>query len=307
MRIVSLIPSGTEMLHALGLGRYQVGRSHECDFPACVRSLPACTRADLPVDVASGEIDRLVKDRARRALSIYHVFASQIAELQPTHIVTQTQCDVCAVSLDDVHAALRGEFAADAQILALTAADLNGIWNDIEIVAAGCGVNRAGWELKHSLRRRIEQIASRAGAAERKPRVACLEWLDPVMSAGNWVPELLSHVNAHCLFAEAGHHSPYMTWQELAAADPDLIVALPCGFDIERTRAEMMPFAQNEQWRNLRAARHGHVVLADWNQYMNRPGPRIVESLLIFAEICHPEIFPPSLEGAGWQRLPAGC
>jgi iron complex transport system substrate-binding protein len=300
VRIVSLIASASEIVHSLGLTPYQVGRSHECDFPDEVRRLPVCTTPSFSVDGDSAEIDRRVKERLVNALSVYEVFQDVLESLQPTHIVTQTQCRVCAVSLEDVERALAGSLASRPKLVSLEPNALADIWSDIRRVAAACGVEAKGDEVAQTLQDRMAQIAARAKRAPRRPRVACIEWHEPLMAAGNWVPELVDLAGGENLFGKAGLHSPWMTWEELAAADPDVIITMPCGFDLERTRREMYWLTDRPEWRKLRAVESGEVYLADGNQYMNRPGPRIVESLQILAEILHPGLFAAKLRGVGW-------
>jgi len=303
LRLLPLISSATEIVHALGLGSFQVGRSHECDFPASVLSLPICTKPAIPVNGSSAEIDALVKDRLRRALSVYDVDAALIRRLAPTHIITQTQCEVCAVSLSDVERALQIEFQTRAQVVSLQPFALADLWADIRRVAAACGCQDAAAQLVSALQGRMAAIQQKAKSAARTPTVAAIEWLEPLMAAGNWVPELIQMANGRNLFGIAGRHAPWLTWEQLREADPDAIVVLPCGFDLARARSEMHWLTERPDWRDMRAVRTGNVFLCDGNQYMNRPGPRLVESLQIFAEILHPELFPPALEHTGWERL----
>lgn len=302
-RIVSLIASATEIVHALGLGEWQVGRSHECDYPPAVTSLPVCTRPSFPIDGSSAEIDRLVKEKLAGALSIYEVFVPVLEQLQPTHIITQTQCRVCAVSLEDVERALAGSLTTRPRVVPLEPNALADIWSDIRRVADACNVSAAGESLVSALCTKMHSIASRASSTERRPRVACIEWPEPLMAAGNWIPELVEIANAENLFGQAGIHSPWMSWEQLTAADPDVIVAMPCGYDLEKTQAEMHWLTSRPGWNQLGAVQHGEVYLVDGNQYMNRPGPRVVESLRILAEILHPETFEPTLQGTGWLHL----
>jgi iron complex transport system substrate-binding protein len=303
-RIVSLIASATEIVHVLGLGPEQVGRSHECDFPDEVRALPICTTPSFEIDGSSAEIDRRVKERVANALSVYEVFQDTLERLQPTHIVTQTQCRVCAVSLEDVERALAGSISSRPKLVALEPNALDDIWSDIYRVASACGVTSRGEEVVTSLREQVRGISMRAHSSARRPRVACIEWHEPLMAAGNWVPELVKLAAGENLFGQAGLHSPWMSWDDLVAADPDVIISMPCGFDLERTRRELYWLTERPAWAKLRAVGAGQVYLADGNQYLNRPGPRIVASLEILAEILHPELFDPSLEGRAWQKWP---
>jgi iron complex transport system substrate-binding protein len=303
LRIVSLIASATEIVNALDLTPFQVGRSHECDYPDEIRALPVCTTPSFPVEGNSAEVDARVKERVVNALAVYDVFDGVLDRLQPTHVITQTQCRVCAVSLEDVERALAGSVSSRPKLVALEPNALADIWTDIRRVAVACGVAAKGEEVVRALQDRMEEIAIRATQAARRPRIACIEWHEPLMAAGNWVPELIELAGGENLFGKAGVHSPWMTWDELAESDPDVIVTMPCGFDLERTRREMYWLTDRPGWNERRAVRGGAVYLADGNQYMNRPGPRIVESLQILAEILHPDLFEPKLKGAAWQPL----
>ncbi|MBV9404286.1 MAG: cobalamin-binding protein [Acidobacteriaceae bacterium] len=302
LRLLPLISSATEIVHALGLGRFQVGRSHECDYPESVTALPICTRPAIAVSGSSAEIDRLVKERVAAALSVYEVDARTIRSLRPTHILTQTQCKVCAVSLEDVERALQKEFSIDAEVIALEPYALRDVWKDIRRVASACDCAESGATLIETLQERMCAIERCAKNGLRK-RVAAIEWLEPLMAGGNWVPELIQMANGENLFGTAGEHSPWMTWDELLEADPDVIIALPCGFDLARTRREMHWLTERPTWNELRAVREGNVFVCDGNQFLNRPGPRLVESLQILAEILHSDVFEPKLEHVGWERL----
>ena len=302
LRIVSLIASASEIVHSLDLTPFQVGRSHECDFPEEIRALPVCTSPSFPVEGNSREIDQRVKERVVNALSVYEVFQPLLDQVQPTHIITQTQCRVCAVSLEDVERALAGTVTSRPKLVSLEPNCLDDIWADIRRVACDCGVAAKGDEVVRSLQGRMENISRQACGSSLRPRVACIEWHEPLMAAGNWVPELVKLAGAENLFGKAGLHSPWMSWDELVAADPDVIITTPCGFDLARTRSEMYWLTDRTEWAKLRAVKERQVYLADGNQYMNRPGPRVVESLQIFAEILHPEAFGPKLEGQAWER-----
>jgi iron complex transport system substrate-binding protein len=309
MRTVSLIASATEIVCALGFRESLVGRSHECDFPDDVRSLPACTEPRFDTQVPSGAIDRGVKNLLWKALSVYGVDAARLRELRPDLIVTQSQCEVCAVSLRDVEHAVGDWTGARPRIVSLRPNALADVLDDIARVAEALGAPERGAALVGRLRDRLELIAAAALRLPSRPRVACVEWIEPLMAAGNWMPELVEMAGGDNLFGEAGRHSPWMRWEDLRDADPDVILVLPCGFDIARTRAEMPALTGRPGWADLAAVRAGRVVLADGNQYFNRPGPRLAESLEILAEILHPETFRFGHEGTGWRRLedPAGA
>lgn len=302
-RIVSLLPSATEIVCALGAGGQLVGRSHECDFPAHVTSLPVCTEAQIGTKATSAVIDRDVKDLLARALSIYRVDVARLESLAPDVLVSQDQCEVCAVSRSDLESALSDAVKQKASIVSLTAANIEGLWRDIAETAAALGLVEKGKSVVAELQARLAKIQIAAAAIDRRPTVVCIEWTDPVMVAGNWVPELVTMAGAVDPFGRAGHPSPYLAWPKIAAADPDYITAMPCGFDRSRTRQEMTPLTDEPGWPDLRAVRDGCVFITDGNQYFNRPGPRLVESLEILAEIIHPGNFQFGHEGTGWGRL----
>jgi iron complex transport system substrate-binding protein len=301
-RIVPLIASASEIVASLGLSQHQVGRSHECDFPPEILTLPICTSPAFPTDGSSAEIDQRVKERVASALSVYEVSRELLDALQPTHVVTQTQCRVCAVSLEDVERALAGWVTSRPKLVSLEPNALCDVWSDIRRVADACGVPGRGDEVVAELQCKMRRISERACGSAQRPRVACIEWHEPLMAAGNWVPELVEMAGAVNLFGKAGLHSPWMDWQQLSDADPDVIITMPCGFDLNRTCAEMYWLTDRPEWHRLRAVQTGQVYLADGNQYFNRPGPRLVESLQILAEILHPEAFEPTLEELAWRK-----
>ena len=302
-RVVSLIASATETVCALGFESALVGRSHECDWPPAVRRLPAVSRPAFATGGSSRAIDLALKDRLRRALSIYEVDGELLQRLRPDLIVTQTQCEVCAVSPGDVERAVCDLTGQDARILALEPNGLDDVWTDIGRVADALGASAAGEELVGRLRGRVAAIRDRAAPLAPKPRVAVVEWIEPLMAAGNWMPELVALAGGVNLFGEARRHSPWMTWEALVSADPDVVVVSPCGFDLARTRSELSALTARPEWPALRAVRAGRVCLADGNAYFHRPGPRLVESLEILAEILHPDSFGFGHEGRGWLRL----
>jgi iron complex transport system substrate-binding protein len=300
-RIISLIPSATEIVAALGYGDRLVGRSHECDFPAVVRDLPACTRPKFDPAGSSAEVHARVSAVLAQALAVYDVDLATLERLAPTLVLTQAQCEVCAVSLADVERAVATLVKGHPQVLSLSPACLADVWNDCVRVGAALGVDAA--PLVNSLRRRVDEIAERATTAHHQPSVVCVEWLDPLMAAGNWVPELVALAGGHDLLGRKGAHSGWIDFAAIAAADPEVIVFLPCGFDLARTRAEADALLAHPGWDELTAVRRGTVFAVDGNQYFNRPGPRLVDSLEILAEILHPERFAPHSEGEGWVRL----
>jgi len=302
-RIVSLIASSTEIVCALGLEDQLVGRSHECDYPPSVTRLPVCTRPKFNTEGSSYEIDQRVKAVLEQALSVYLVDAEALRRLQPSHIITQTQCEVCAVSLKDVQQAVEQLAECRATIVSLEPNALADVWTDIQRVADALEMPERGRRLVRELQDRMARIAETAEKAAERPRVACIEWIEPLMASGNWMPELVEIAGGINLFGEAGKHSPWLTWEEVRAKDPEVILVLPCGFDIPRTRQDLPTLTRQPAaagWSDLKAVREQRVYLLDGNQYFNRPGPRLVESLEILAEILHPELFHFGHQGSGW-------
>lgn len=301
MRVVSLLASCTEIVCSLGFAGSLVGRSHECDFPEEVKQLPVCTEPKFNTEGTSYQIDQRVKAILQEGLSVYRVDAERLKQLQPDLILTQTQCEVCAVSLRDVERAVCDWLGSRPRIVALEPNKLADVWSDIERVAEALGHRQAGTELVRQLKQRMVDVSSRAARQQPRPSTACIEWIDPLMAAGNWMPELVEMAGGVNLFGEAGKHSPRMSWQQLRGADPDVIVILPCGWDIQHSLAEMPALARQPGWSELKAVGSRGVYLADGNQYFNRPGPRVVESLEILAEILHPDQFHFGHRGRGWQ------
>lgn len=282
------------MVHALGAFEWLVGRSHECDYTREVRALPVCTAPRFAVDGDSREIDRLVKQTLAASISVYQVFDDVLERLQPTHILTQIQCEVCAVSLQDVERSVAPRLASQPRIVSLQPNSLEDVWQDIQRVASALGIEGRGVRLIAELQQRMDRVAEAARSAGKRPRIACIEWLEPVMPAAHWMPSLMSMAG--------GVPVEWRTWEELVKAAPEVVVVMPCGWDLQRAAADMHWLTDRPEWITLPAVQHGRVYLADGNQYFNRPGPRLVESLQILAEVLHPRIFPATLQGSGWRE-----
>lgn len=302
MKIISLIASSTEIICAIGYQHALVGRSHECDYPPNVKDLPLCTEVKFQTDGRSYEIDQRVKAIVAEGLSVYKVLPEMLEKLQPDLIVTQTQCEVCAVSAKDVADATCQLVSSAPQVVSLHTDALPDLWRDIRKVAAALGDVPAGERLIERLEQRLEILTAQGAAQPHKPRVAYIEWIDPLMAGGNWMPELIERAGGMNLFGRSGTHSPWMQFEELLAADPDVIIVAPCGFDIARTQEEMPVLTQRPEWPSLKAVQSKCVYLADGNQYFNRPGPRLIESLEILLECFHPERCSGRHEGVGWVR-----
>ncbi len=302
-RIVTLLPSATEIVCALGFEAQLVGRSHECDFPPSVMRLPALTEPKFNPEGTSAEIDQRVKKIVADALSVYRVDAPKLRELGPDVIVTQSQCEVCAVSERDVEAAVAEFLCARPRIVSLAPYALDDVFTDMQRVADSLDAAPRGVELVAGLRRRLLTIAGIPRNTAHRPKVAIIEWIDPLMAAGNWMPTLVEMAGGANLFGTAGEHSPWMKFEDLAPKDPDLILISPCGFNMDRAPQDLPMLTNRAEWPALKAVRNRQVFIADGNQYFNRPGPRIAESLEILAEIVNPELFHFGHEGTGWQRL----
>jgi iron complex transport system substrate-binding protein len=303
MRVASMLASATEIVAALGFRDALVARSHECDFPIGIETLPCCTEPKIDLRGTSRDIDDRVKTVVQEGLSVYRVDGDALKALRPDVIVTQSQCEVCAVSENDLRKAVCDWLDATPRIVTLKPDSLADVWTDFQNVADALGAPARGRQLIESLQDRMASIEQKASRAAERPGIACIEWIDPLMAGGNWMPELVAMAGGANLFGTAGAHSPWMTWEDLKRADPEVIAVLPCGFDIARTRHEMAALTVRPDWRDLRAVRSGRVYLTDGNQYFNRPGPRIAESLEILAELLHPQHFDFGHRGKGWVPL----
>ena len=301
LRIVSLIPSATEIVAALGLADALVGRSHECDYPLSVESVPVCTAANLDPQGSSRQIHDRVTDLLQSALSLYRIDLAQLQQLQPTHIITQAQCEVCAVSLADVEQAVAEFTACSPQVISLQPRVLADLWQDLYRVGQALGVDST--PVVTQLQTRVKTCQQRAQQASQQPRVACIEWTDPLMAAGNWVPELVELAGGQNLLGTKGQHSPWLAWETLLTTNPDVIVLMPCGFNLTQTQQAAQVLTQHPQWHQLHAVQTQQVWLTDGNQYFNRPGPRLVDSLELLAEILHPHLFTSTYWGQGWRSL----
>ncbi|HKE02141.1 MAG TPA: ABC transporter substrate-binding protein [Planctomycetota bacterium] len=290
-RIVSLLPSATEIVCGLGARDELVGRSHECDYPDGIESLPVLTSPKVKPSAMSGEIDRSVREVVRNALGVYDVDAAKLEQLAPDVIVTQDLCDVCAVSLDDVKKAVASLAKRDVAIVSLKPLHLDDIFGDV--VRVGEAIGRAGEAkaLAAKLRARAESVRERAARNSTRPEILTIEWIDPVMLGGTWMPEMASLCASRALGVEAGQKAPTVDRAFLEKIDPELIVVKPCGFPVDRTLAELPRLRETLPWDEWTAVLNGRVYVADGNAYFNRPGPRIADSLEILAACIHPKQF----------------
>lgn len=290
-RVASLLPSATEIVCAVGAEAELVGISHECDFPESVRGLPALTRARLQAVSGSREIDRDVRSILQQALAVYEIELPRLETARPDVIVTQDLCDVCAVSFSDVCAATAKVVHQPARIVNLHPMRLDDIWDDIRRVADALGRSTKGADVIAALQRRVADITERSRALTHRPRVVSIEWLDPVMISGMWMPELIERAGGVALGPAPGEHAPTVTRDALLALTPDVVLINPCGFPLDRTLDEISLLPNALPWDVWPATLNGRVYVVDGNAYFNRPGPRIVESLEILAACVHPKAF----------------
>jgi iron complex transport system substrate-binding protein len=296
-RVVSLLPSLTEIVCALGAGERLVGRSHACDHPPGVERLPTLTSPRPAEAAGSRALDGAVRGLLRAALSPFSVDEARLAALAPDLVLTQDQCRACAVSLADVERALGAACGGRTRVLSVAPSTLGDVFASIEAVAGALGCPDAGRALLAQLVERVVRVGERAQRSGPRPRVALVEWLDPLMTAGHWAPELVAIAGGEPLLARPGERSRQVAWSELAAADPDVIVIAPCGFPIDRTRRELGLLTSLPGWRRLAAVRAGRVALVDGNQLLNRPGPRLVDSLEVLAAAIDPVRFGSGKHG----------
>lgn len=290
-RVASLLPSATEIVCAVGAEGDLVGISHECDFPDGIRHLPALTRARLRPVTSSREMDQEVRSILQDALAVYDIELARLEEARPDVIVTQDLCDVCAVSFNDVCAATAALVNQKIRIVNLHPQRLADIWADIAHVAEALGRVAEGACVVRDLQGRTTEITNRSAGRADRPRVVSIEWLDPVMLGGMWMPELIDRAGGVPLVTRAGDHAPTLTRDALLALTPDVVLITPCGFPLQRTIEELSVLPTSLPWESWRAVQEGRVYVADGNAYFNRPGPRIVESLEILAACLHPEAF----------------
>jgi iron complex transport system substrate-binding protein len=297
-RIVSLLPAATEIVAALGLTDQLVGRSHECDEPEAVQALPALTAPRIDPTLSSGGIHEQVKQASG---PLFALDSEQLAALAPDLVLTQATCAVCAIAEEDVAAALRKSGVA-TQVIALSPTTLDDMFRDILTVGEATGRLEQAQKVVTGLTRRCDAIAERV---EPGPTTAMIEWLDPPMAAGNWVPEMVRLAGGRDVLGKDGAHSHWIAWADVAAADPDVIVLIPCGFTLDRAVAEARSPAVWPHLEPLRAVREGRAWVIDGHHLFNRPGPRLVDSLEVLAEVLHPDAFSFPATQRFAQRLSA--
>ena len=301
-RIVSLLASGTELVCALGAGERLVGRSHECDHPAWVKRLPAVSRPTFDVGGSSREIDELVRARLRAGEPLYEVDEVAIVSLEPDLIITQSHCEVCAVTPADIAHAVPARLVRK-QVAILRTGSLQAILEGFLEVARVLDLAAEGARLVSGLRARLSEVTDKARSCA-PVSVVCLEWIDPPFAMGNWGPELVDIAGGINVLGTQGVHSSAVSWDVVQRADPDVLVVAPCGFGLERAVAEVPALVARPGWEGLRAVRAGRVFVCDGNLYFNRSGPSMFETPDILAQMLHPEAFAAKDEGRVWRRWP---
>jgi iron complex transport system substrate-binding protein len=299
-RVVSLLPATTEIVAALGHVDALVGRSHECDFPAEVTDLPVISRPRREPVGTSADIHRTVVELLGQVLSIYELDPDTLRDAAPDLIVTQDLCRVCAVAESEVVTAARTHLDADVEVLSCSPVTLGDVYDDIARIGAALGDPEGAQRLVASMREALTASSASVGGRSR-PRVTLLEWTDPLMAGGNWAAELIEAAGAEPVLGVRGGHSPTVTPAQLRAADPDVLVVAPCGYDLERAQQEAPVLAAVDGWSDLTAVRDGRVAFVDGSAYVNRPGPRLVDTAEILAAIAHGIGPAVDLEGTAWS------
>lgn len=307
MRIVSLLPSATEIVCQLGLADQLVGVSHECDYPDCVRSLPRITRSLIPHGASSRQIDSLVRDRLHTERALYSLDFALLESLQPELIVTQTLCEVCAVAESEVRAAERA-LPGSPRVVNLVPTSLDDIFSCLRQVGSATGCTQRAEREVTELQERVAAVAARSRgiAASDRLRVVILEWIDPPFSSGHWSPELVELAGGREVVGEAGERSRTIDWQAVATAQPEVMLIACCGFDVPRTLRDLPILRSYSRWSELPCVRDNRVYVVDGSAYFSRPGPRLVDSLEILAHALHPSLHPLPANLPAARRLSAG-
>lgn len=293
--IVSLIASATEIVCSLGLRQSLIGVSHECDFPLDVKDLPVLSSPKLDPKAPGREIDRRVRELVRDGLSVYDVDVELLEQLRPELIVTQDQCEVCAVSPKDLKDATSLVTLKQTEVCSLHSRSLEDISVDFQRVADAARVPERGAQLAKEFLQRLDDLKNQTAQLAAKPRVACLEWLDPPMLAAGWIAELVEIAGGEPIIVDASKNFSTVDWDQVATLDADIVVVMPCGYDIEQSLKKMQDPTLNRRLNELRATKQGRLYVVDGNAYFNRPGPRLADSAEILAGLIHPNHYPDFL------------
>ena len=301
MKIISLLPAATEIVCLLGLEKSLVGVSDDSDFPEGVSKLPKVTTTTMGPNLSSLEIDKKVKAAKHRGSSVFHIDTKVLAELAPDLILTQELCPVCAPAFTDVEKAAK-KILHNTQIISLEPHSIFDILKNIQTVGELTETKQKAKEILVSLQSRLS-VLSKKLISKKKPSVLIIEWLDPVMIAGHWVPEMVQRAGGAILIAKKKEPSRYLSWDDVILLDPDCIIVAPCGFSIQRTVREISLLKQKKDFKKLKAHKNSRIFLVDGNAYLTRPGPRIIDGTEIMAEILHPKIFQRNYSRSAWRPL----
>ena len=301
MKIVTLIPSATEIVAFLGQKKSIVGRSHECDFPQDLSKIIKLTEPKIDVEGTSGEIHEQIEVILEKSLSVYKVHVDELKKLNPDFIVTQSHCEVCAVSFSEVENITKKHLGKNTKIISLQPNKLQEVFDDIRRVAKSLNVdNDYNNKLINNLQIRLDDIKNKTQKLK-KPKVLCIEWVDPLMAAGNWMPEMTMIAGGEDILGKIGVDSHWIKFEDIQNQDPDFIVFIPCGFNLNKTKDEVDKLlSKNNAWEKLKAFKNKNLYVTDGNQYFNRPGPRLIDSIEILAEIFHSNIFNFGHKNKGW-------
>jgi iron complex transport system substrate-binding protein len=305
MRICSLLPGATEVVAALGLEEDLVGISHECDYPPEVRHKPVMVHATIDSErTTSGDIDQQVRTAIEQGRSLYALDEALFRRAQPDLVIAQDLCHVCAVTPDRLQQALRA-LATPPATLTLNPTRLDHVLNDIARIGSATGKQLEAQTLIASLRFRLDSIRDRIARAGHRPRVACIEWLDPLFAAGHWVPDMVAWAGGQDVLGTEGVPSERITWERLAAAAPEVLVLMPCGFSVTRTLREISGLVSHPEWGRLPAVRNQRIFAVEAGSFFSRPGPRLIEGVALLAALCHPLLFGKDVP-PGAHRI-TGC
>tara|TARA_Y100000590_G_scaffold420875_1_gene524027 strand:+ start:116 stop:1042 length:927 start_codon:yes stop_codon:yes gene_type:complete len=301
MKIVTLIPSATEIVSFLGQKKYIIGKSHECDFPRDLSKITKLTEPKINVEGTSGEIHKQIEVILEKSLSVYKVHVDKLKKLNPDFIVTQSHCEVCAVSFSEVENITKEHLGKNTKIISLQPNKLEEVFNDIKRVAKSLKVyNDHNNKLINNLKIRLNDIKKKTKKLK-KPKILCVEWIDPLMAAGNWMPEMTRIAGGEDILGKIGTDSHWIKFEDIKNQDPEFIVFIPCGFNLNKTFKEVKKLINmNNVWKKLKAFKNKNLYITDGNQYFNRPGPRLIDSIEILAEIFHSNKFNFGHKNKGW-------
>ncbi len=304
-KVVTLIPSATEIVAFLGKKKSLIGRSHECDYPEGLNNISKLTSPKIKIDGKSGEINKEIKSILENSLSVYKVDTEKLKDLDPDFIITQAHCEACAVNFSEVKNIVNNHLKKKVKIISLKPNTLGDVLNDIRKVAKELNINnKIKNKLIGNLESRLKNIENLTSVQKIKPTVACIEWIDPLMAAGNWIPEMVTIAGGRDVLGKSGKNSYWIEFKKIKNYDPDIIIFLPCGFNIKKTKNELNDCIKKDRsWKFLKAFKEKKLFIADGNQFFNRPGPRLIESVEILAEIIHPKVFNFEHKKKGWIKF----